>query len=365
MARNLEREKFKGKEFGLKSRLSRKISELTMVVHLLFTRNHEREIEIETWKTVYENEISAIHKDLKGKIGWLEGQLNQLEKFKVLFDLKNVECDKLKEQIVQHQDNENRLKFEIDEKNHLLSVAETEILELKELMNGKQQTGDEQIRTLTGEIEHLKNENKTLSEKLSVKVQKIKKYQLNSKEQQEKIDELESELKETLTSKEELFMQLSGVKGEWQVEIDHLEKTVKDLSKSKEESEDLIDKLKWKNKQLTQKKDELTNQVKDLESQLQQLANEHSRLRKESRARCSPEVQKYTPSFDVGILVAVYTQIKRLYSFTVLVRVQEIHENHGVFFSFFVLKGEGLETPRKALEIFVQILENHRKQLNI
>ena len=301
MARNLHKDK--GKEPELKSRLSRKIAELTMVVHLLFTRNHEREIEIEAWKTAYENEISVIQKDLKSRMGWLEGQLNDLEKFKVLYDLKNGECEKLKDQISQHQDNEKSLKYEIEQKNQLLSIAQNEIVELKDRLNSKVQT-DEQVAALMAEIEQFKRENTELKDKLSAKTQKIKKCQSQNKEMQKRIEELEFELKKTLEQKEELMKQLSGLYTDRQEEIDQLQKTVADLLNSKEESDDLIGKLEWKNKQLAQKKQELASQVKDLESKLQQISNDYNKQKKEMRLRpiknSSPEVPKNTPVLDVS-----------------------------------------------------------------
>lgn len=291
MARNLEREKpARGKDSVIKSKLSRKISELTMVVHLLFTRNHEREVEIEAWKTVYENELSNLQKNLDGKIGWLEGQLNELEKFKVLYDLKTVECEKLRQQIVQIQDNEQTLTNELEEKSQLMVVAKNEIAVLKERLNG-------QSDTMTFEIEQLKKENYALNENLSAKLQKIKKCQSQNKEKQVKIEELELELKKNEELKKDLH---NGYNVDWQSEIEQLNKTVTELSNSKEESEFLIAKLELKNKQLNQKKQELANQVKELENHLQQIIKEHNRQRKESRAH--PDVPKNTPIYDVGFI---------------------------------------------------------------
>ena len=41
-------------------RMSKKVAELTQVVHMLFTRNHEKEVEIEAMKDAYEYEIQLV-----------------------------------------------------------------------------------------------------------------------------------------------------------------------------------------------------------------------------------------------------------------------------------------------------------------
>ena len=66
-AHHLERPK-KSFEF----RMCKKVAELTQVVHMLFTRNHEKEVEIDALKKSYEREIELVLEDAKGKIGHLE-----------------------------------------------------------------------------------------------------------------------------------------------------------------------------------------------------------------------------------------------------------------------------------------------------
>ena len=52
--------------------MCKKVAELTQVVHMLFTRNHEKEVEIDALKKSYEHEIDLVLKDARGKIDKLE-----------------------------------------------------------------------------------------------------------------------------------------------------------------------------------------------------------------------------------------------------------------------------------------------------
>ncbi|XP_054756615.2 protein FAM184B-like [Lytechinus pictus] len=53
-------------------KMSKKVAELTQVVHMLFSRNHEREVELESTKEAYEQEISNVIADAKKRIEALE-----------------------------------------------------------------------------------------------------------------------------------------------------------------------------------------------------------------------------------------------------------------------------------------------------
>ncbi|GFS27358.1 protein FAM184A-like, partial [Elysia marginata] len=57
-------------------RMSKKVAELTQVVHMLFTRNHEKEVEIEALKKSYEHEIDLVLQDARGRIQDLEMQVS-------------------------------------------------------------------------------------------------------------------------------------------------------------------------------------------------------------------------------------------------------------------------------------------------
>ncbi|KAF6022923.1 hypothetical protein EB796_018779 [Bugula neritina] len=61
---------------GFDYKMSKKVAELTQVVHMLFTRNHEREVEIQMTKELYNKELDRIHLSYKKKIDSLEKELN-------------------------------------------------------------------------------------------------------------------------------------------------------------------------------------------------------------------------------------------------------------------------------------------------
>lgn len=60
-------------------RMSKKVAELTQVVHMLFTRNHEKEVEIEAMKEAYEYEITLVQEDAQNRIDNLEQKRIELE----------------------------------------------------------------------------------------------------------------------------------------------------------------------------------------------------------------------------------------------------------------------------------------------
>ena len=53
-------------------RMSKKVAELTQVVHMLFVRNHEKEIENEALRAVYEDEITEVIGDAKTRLAALQ-----------------------------------------------------------------------------------------------------------------------------------------------------------------------------------------------------------------------------------------------------------------------------------------------------
>lgn len=61
-------------------RMSKKVAELTQVVHMLFTRNHEKEVEIDALKDAYEYDIQLLLDDAHQKILVLEKRISELEK---------------------------------------------------------------------------------------------------------------------------------------------------------------------------------------------------------------------------------------------------------------------------------------------
>lgn len=291
------------RELDLKAKLSRKIAELTMVIHLLFTRNHERELEMEALKTAYEHEISVILEEAKGKISWLEGQLDELEKCRVLLDLKNTESEKDKQQIKDLQNKEAELNVLLENKNQLLTVAEKQIVELKDKLMDKLASGDEQVALLSKELESVKKDNSNLKDKLKAKTDKIKKGQSQVENLQSKVKTLEEELRDAIEKKQRLENSVNGLQGDWQDEIDNLSRRIAEYTKQQQDDQIRAEKLEWKNKQLSQQVRELEDEKRQLELKIQQYIDERNKKKEAKRsprpaAKGSPEVPRTTPAFD-------------------------------------------------------------------
>ncbi|XP_063673866.1 protein FAM184A-like isoform X3 [Bolinopsis microptera] len=74
---------------ALQFKLSKKVAELTLVVHMLFTRNHEREVELEATKEAYEQEINSITSFFEKEIMRLKSDLDK-EKWKRLEEMERL-----------------------------------------------------------------------------------------------------------------------------------------------------------------------------------------------------------------------------------------------------------------------------------
>lgn len=288
----------------LKGKLSRKIAELTMVVHLLFTRNHEREVEIEALKTVYGSEIKKIEEEVKGKVSWLEGQLEEFEKARVMLDLKDTEITKHKQQTQLLLERELELRRDLDDKNHLLAFAEKDIIKLREQLLSKASFSTEQsegLQQLRDEIERLQKANDELKSKMSSKSQKQKNYQIQIDELQTKVKNLDRELQDVLSLKAKLEKQLDGHHDDWQSETDRLQAKIAELLDCQKEDQDKYSRLEKKSKQLQLLSKELEESNRKLNVQIQQLINDKNR-KKEPRKKTkqeTPEVPRCTPAYEV------------------------------------------------------------------
>lgn len=289
----------------IKTKLSRKIAELTMVIHLLFTRNHEREVEIEAVKTAYEYEIDVIRKEAQGKMSWLEGQLDELEKFRVLLNLKATENDKDKQQIKELQNKEAELHETLGHKDQLLALAEKQIVELREQLMGKLKADDEQIGMLSTELESAKMENSFLKEKLKAKTDKMKKSERQIDSLQSKVRTLEEELFDILEQKRKLENSVNGLESDWQDEIDNLSHRIKEYTKQQQEDQLRAEKLEMENRHLNQQVKDLEDDKRQLEFKIRQYIDERNKRKEVRRSprpvpKGSPEVPWTAPAFDVG-----------------------------------------------------------------
>ena len=216
-------------------RMSKKVAELTQVVHMLFTRNHEKEMEIEALKDAYEDEINCVIKDAKGKICDVEKQLEKLSS-KSSFDANGLKEIKRMEQLMKDKDEEwknktamlqlqlKNEKLECQNVRDLLIQAQKDIERLRE-----SQSQDEAKKT--SENEKLNKEN----EQMKSQIQMMKK-QLNGSPNSEVFQELQknynhivkdfSSLKDTLMGSEKTREQLASKNKSLEEQIRELKKEI-------------------------------------------------------------------------------------------------------------------------------------------
>lgn len=99
-------------------KMSKKVSELTQVVHMLFSRNHEREVELESTKEAYEQEILNVIADAKKRIEALEHDLAEAKR-KAQTNAISIEQDCGKK-LNEHKEKSEKHLLEIREKNAAL-----------------------------------------------------------------------------------------------------------------------------------------------------------------------------------------------------------------------------------------------------
>lgn len=345
---------------NLKAKLSRKIAELTMVVHLLFTRNHEREVEIEALKSVYSKEIKKIEDDVKSKVSWLEGQLEELEKTRLMLDVKNTEISKHKQQTQMLLDREMELKKELDDKIHLLAMAQKDIIKLRDQLVSKANYNSEQsegLQQLKEEIVRLNKSNEDLNSKLSSKSKKHKDLLKQIDELQTNAKSLNMELKEALTRKDQLESLLGGKQTDWQNEVDKLQLEISELMDCQKGDQEKYTRLEMKNNQLQLLNNELESSNRQLSMQIQQLINDKNRkkeMKKIKPKQTSPEAPRCTPAYEVNIMLIL---CQDHYPASVFV-----HNNMRYYVYF--QKDEELERLRREVQRYRLEISNRESNFN-
>ena len=93
-------------------RMSKKVAELTQVVHMLFSRNHERELEIEALKDAYEYEIHLVVKDAKNRLSEKDSLVGQLQQQLTSQATSSVDTQNMEETLEKIADLEHQISFE-------------------------------------------------------------------------------------------------------------------------------------------------------------------------------------------------------------------------------------------------------------
>ncbi|XP_056022551.1 protein FAM184A-like isoform X6 [Ostrea edulis] len=215
MTMTSEKEKAK-KTFDF--RMSKKVAELTQVVHMLFTRNHEKEVEIEALKEAYEYEISLVHEDATEQLGKIEEKRKELEK--LLEKERKAGRERVKSAVQQEASTkEEQWKEKVkaleqqlaDEKNEsqnlrdLLINAQKDIEKLRQGVAEQLQSKNEEIHRKNQELERLRQKVANLEHTQSENEKHYKEIIRDLEKSNEKLErelaQLQALLEETHRSK--------------------------------------------------------------------------------------------------------------------------------------------------------------------
>ncbi|XP_062596980.1 protein FAM184A-like isoform X5 [Saccostrea cucullata] len=215
MTMTTEKEKAK-KTFDF--RMSKKVAELTQVVHMLFTRNHEKEVEIEALKEAYEYEISLVQEDATEQLGKSEEKRKELEK--LLEKERKAGRERVKSAVQQEASTkEEQWKEKVkaleqqlaDEKNEsqnlrdLLINAQKDIEKLRQGVAEQLQSKNEEIHRKNQELERLRQKVANLEHTQSENEKHYKEIIRDLEKSNEKLErelaQLQALLEETHRSK--------------------------------------------------------------------------------------------------------------------------------------------------------------------
>lgn len=202
-------------------RMSKKVAELTQVVHMLFTRNHEKEVEIEAIKDAYEFEISLVMEDAEGRIASLDQKRLDLE---ALLDKERLAGKERVKLAILEQANEKeeawRQMIEVLEKQlseeksdsqnlrDLLINAQKDIEKLREGVAEQLKIKNEEIQSKNRELERLRkllaDLEKTSSDKEVQYQEAIRELERTNEKLERELAQLQALLEETHRNKVQL-----------------------------------------------------------------------------------------------------------------------------------------------------------------
>ena len=205
-------------------RMSKKVAELTQVVHMLFTRNHEKEVEIEALKEAYEFEISEVIADARSRISTLEKQREE--------DMKQQAGDterirKLLEG--EFQNKEQEWKKRLEESERLLQEERTECQNLRDMLIRAQR-----------DIENLRH---GVSQQITSQADEVTRREREIDRLKKHIANLEQSLKDCGKESGELIKELEK-------NNESLERELRQVHGALDESHRTRDQLLMRNKQL-------------------------------------------------------------------------------------------------------------------
>ena len=164
-------------------RMSKKVAELTQVVHMLFTRNHEKEVELEALKNAYEYEIELVIKDAKSRIDKIQTLLYDSER------LRHGDNNKLKASIQNDQEKmEQNWKKKVETLEHQLLGEKLECSTARDMLINAQQDMERlkssQVKEIQQKQQDILNRDKEIERLKRVNMDLEKQYgQSDSKSQ--------------------------------------------------------------------------------------------------------------------------------------------------------------------------------------
>ncbi|CAD5118388.1 unnamed protein product [Dimorphilus gyrociliatus] len=167
-------------------RMCKKVAELTQVIHMLFTRNHEREVELEATKEAYEEEINRVLRESDERISVYKTKYQELQFAKELkqdrkkqevneeaVKFLNIRNKELEEKINDLEVLASERRNECNEIKVLLNKAESHVEKLKELKT-------EDLRKNQGKCEEITAKNEKLKGRISILEKELRDSQQSS-----------------------------------------------------------------------------------------------------------------------------------------------------------------------------------------
>ncbi|EDV26966.1 uncharacterized protein TRIADDRAFT_54435 [Trichoplax adhaerens] len=215
----------------LQFRLSKKVAELTKVVHLLFTKNREKELEVEAVKEAYEKEIAIVIADAKTRISKLENDNIQQQQAHQS-ELQQLH-EEYSQQLLERDEalNKKDLSF-IDQRNQLVRDNESLNFEVKSLREERNKL----IQKMNKDIGELSSERDDIDIKLN-----------------QEIEDLKQELKKAKNRIHDLTENLKDSSKDTTQQIESLTKELNEVRQSKEANQNKVKKLEADIKTLKRK----------------------------------------------------------------------------------------------------------------
>lgn len=268
----------------LKAKLSKKIVELSSVVQLLFTRNHEKDLELSAIKTVCDDEIRRVTEEGKSHLNWLEKQLDDLERFRTLLEMKTDECERTKATVETLHEKQLQAERKVIERGVMLSEAFAEIENLKKEISAR---SPEQVETLKREKLDLSNELSSEREKLTQQKDLVAGLQ-------NKLQLIEANLSELFSENQAFKQECTKLKDDLLCAQDEVRTLTHSLQEAKRHGERALQrtrKIEDKNKQIAAEKLVLEKNNEQLNQQMNKLL-----LGKQLVEKPMPKIRNSSPN---------------------------------------------------------------------